>query len=46
MLADGTVSLDEIHAGTGSIGDVEGWWLEEVWDLVRLLPELVVRRST
>jgi UDP-N-acetylglucosamine diphosphorylase/glucosamine-1-phosphate N-acetyltransferase len=36
---DGTASLDSLGAGTGSIGDVGGWWLDEVWDLIRLLPE-------
>lgn len=40
-LADGTVTLDELHAGTGAIGDIKGWWLENVWDLIRLLPEML-----
>jgi apolipoprotein N-acyltransferase len=40
-LTDGTVTLDELHAGTGAIGDVKGWWLENVWDLIRLLPEML-----
>jgi UDP-N-acetylglucosamine diphosphorylase/glucosamine-1-phosphate N-acetyltransferase len=40
-LADGTVTLDELHAGTGAIGDIKGWWLENIWDLVRLLPEML-----
>jgi UDP-N-acetylglucosamine diphosphorylase/glucosamine-1-phosphate N-acetyltransferase len=40
-LADGTVTLDELNAGTGAIGDVKGWWLENVWDLIRLLPEML-----
>ena len=37
--ADGTLALDELSPGTGSIGTVEGWWLNEVWDFIRLLPE-------
>ena len=40
-LADGTVTLDELHAGTGAIGDIKGWWVENVWDLIRLLPEML-----
>lgn len=38
-LADGTLPLDSIASGTGAIGNVGGWWIDEVWDLVRLLPE-------
>jgi UDP-N-acetylglucosamine diphosphorylase/glucosamine-1-phosphate N-acetyltransferase len=37
--ADGTLALDDVFAGTGSIGDLKGWWLGEVWDFVRLLPD-------
>lgn len=35
--ADGTLALDELFAGTGAISDLEGWWIEEVWDFIRLL---------
>ena len=35
----GSLTLDELHAGTGAIGNVGGWWLDEVWDFIRLLPE-------
>jgi hypothetical protein len=38
-LADGTLPLDSIASGTGAIGNVGGWWIDEVWDLIRLLPE-------
>jgi UDP-N-acetylglucosamine diphosphorylase/glucosamine-1-phosphate N-acetyltransferase len=38
-LADGTLAIDSIASGTGAIGNVGGWWLDEVWDLIRLLPE-------
>ncbi|MEP6494773.1 MAG: putative sugar nucleotidyl transferase [bacterium] len=38
-LADGTLQLDDLHAGTGAIGEVKGWWIDEVWDFIRLLPE-------
>jgi UDP-N-acetylglucosamine diphosphorylase/glucosamine-1-phosphate N-acetyltransferase len=37
--ADGSLTLEELHAGTGAIGNVGGWWLNEVWDFIRLLPE-------
>ena len=37
--ADGSLTLDELHAGTGAIGNIGGWWLDEVWDFIRLLPE-------
>ena len=36
---DGILTLDDLAVGTGSIGDLKGWWLDEVWDLVRFLPE-------
>jgi UDP-N-acetylglucosamine diphosphorylase/glucosamine-1-phosphate N-acetyltransferase len=37
--ADGSLTLDTIASGTGSIGNVGGWWHEEVWDFIRLLQE-------
>ena len=37
--ADGSLSLEGLQVGTGSVGDVRGWWLDEVWDFIRLLPE-------
>ncbi len=36
---DGSLTLEDLAAGTGGIGDVKGWWIEDVWDLVRILPE-------
>ena len=36
---DGTFSLDDLGAGTGAIGTLDGWWLNDVWDFIRLLPE-------
>jgi len=36
---DGTLGLEELHAGTGAVGAIDGWWLDDVWDFVRLLPE-------
>jgi len=40
-LLDGRLSLEDVRAGTGAIGDIKGWWIDEVWDFVRLLPELL-----
>lgn len=38
-LRDGALPLDDIRpSGTRTV-EIEGWWLEEVWDFVRLLPE-------
>jgi UDP-N-acetylglucosamine diphosphorylase/glucosamine-1-phosphate N-acetyltransferase len=42
-LADGSLTLDELHSDTGSIDHLAGWWLDEVWDFVRLLPEQLAR---
>ena len=36
---DSALSLDDLAAGTGGIGEMNGWWLDEVWDLVRILPD-------
>lgn len=36
---DGTLVLDEVPVGTGSVGTVDGWWLQEVWDFIRYLPD-------
>ncbi|MFI5228728.1 MAG: putative sugar nucleotidyl transferase [Gemmatimonadales bacterium] len=38
-LADGAMPLDSFAVGTGAIGTVDGWWLDEVWDFIRLRPE-------
>jgi UDP-N-acetylglucosamine diphosphorylase/glucosamine-1-phosphate N-acetyltransferase len=36
---DGSLPFEELHAGTGAIGSLGGWWLGEMWDFIRLLPE-------
>lgn len=38
-LADGTLSLDALAQGASQ--DVDGWWLDHVWDLVALLPAML-----
>ncbi|MEO7086767.1 MAG: putative sugar nucleotidyl transferase [Gemmatimonadaceae bacterium] len=37
--ADGTLMLDDLRPGTGSIGDTDGWWMNDVWDFIRFLPQ-------
>ena len=36
---DGSASLDTLTAMTGDVEDVNGWWHDEVWDFIRLLPD-------
>jgi UDP-N-acetylglucosamine diphosphorylase / glucose-1-phosphate thymidylyltransferase / UDP-N-acetylgalactosamine diphosphorylase / glucosamine-1-phosphate N-acetyltransferase / galactosamine-1-phosphate N-acetyltransferase len=36
--ADGSLTLDELHAGTGAIGTIDGWWHADVWDFIKFLP--------
>jgi UDP-N-acetylglucosamine diphosphorylase/glucosamine-1-phosphate N-acetyltransferase len=36
---DGSLSLEDLHAGTGAVGMIEGWWHDDVWDFIRFLPE-------
>jgi len=35
---EGGLALDALAAPRARAADVEGWWLDEVWDLIRLLP--------
>ena len=37
--ADGRLSVDEVGRSGAETTMLEGWWLEEVWDLIRYLPE-------
>ena len=37
--ADGGLSIDEVARSSAETAMLDGWWLEEVWDFVRLLPE-------
>lgn len=46
MFDDGTLSLEELHAGTGAIGTLSGWWLSEVWDFITLLAEQLTNDIT
>jgi UDP-N-acetylglucosamine diphosphorylase/glucosamine-1-phosphate N-acetyltransferase len=40
-LSSGDVTLDALDAAEGSPADLDGWWVDEVWDLVRLLPAVL-----
>ena len=37
--ADGRLTIDEVGRSGAETAMLEGWWLDDVWDLVRLLPE-------
>jgi UDP-N-acetylglucosamine diphosphorylase/glucosamine-1-phosphate N-acetyltransferase len=39
LFAEGSLDLDDLAPGTAGIGEIKGWWLDEVWDLIRILPE-------
>ena len=39
--ARGELRLDALADGAGSAAEVSGWWIDEVWDYVRLLPEQI-----
>ncbi|HEY4131913.1 MAG TPA: putative sugar nucleotidyl transferase, partial [Gemmatimonadaceae bacterium] len=41
--ADGTLTLDSLHVGTGGIATLDGWWHEEVWDFIRHLADQLTR---
>jgi len=40
-LADGSAALEVLVPNGARIVDVEGWWLDEVWDLIRYLPAML-----
>ena len=40
-LADGSASLDALGPSTGVSATSDGWWLDEVWDLVTHLPAML-----
>lgn len=39
--ADGSLTLEALSLPTARLVSMEGWWLQEVWDLVRLLPDML-----
>ena len=40
-LRDGSATLDAFVAADAASSEVSGWWLNEVWDLIRHLPEMI-----
>lgn len=42
-LRDGSLSLEELVPASGTLVNVDGMWLDSVWDLVAHLPELLTR---
>jgi len=38
---DGTLTLESLSLPTARLVSMEGWWLDEVWDLLRHLPEML-----
>ena len=41
VFADGRRALDDLARSGGEVAMLEGWWIEDVWDLVRHLPEQI-----
>jgi UDP-N-acetylglucosamine diphosphorylase/glucosamine-1-phosphate N-acetyltransferase len=39
FFADGRLTIDEIGRSGAETTMLDGWWLGDVWDLIRLLPE-------
>jgi hypothetical protein len=37
--ADGRLTLDDVGRSGAETTMLDGWWMDEVWDFVRLLPE-------
>lgn len=37
--ADGKLTLDEVARSSAETVMLEGWWMEEVWDFIRFLPD-------
>jgi UDP-N-acetylglucosamine diphosphorylase/glucosamine-1-phosphate N-acetyltransferase len=40
-LADGTATLDDLADRTDAASPIDGWWMEELWDYVRHLVEML-----
>ena len=38
---NGSLALDSLTAMTGDVEELKGWWHDNVWDYVRLLPEVL-----
>ena len=40
-LRSGALALDALVQSTADAREIEGWWIDEVWDLIRFLPEMI-----
>jgi UDP-N-acetylglucosamine diphosphorylase/glucosamine-1-phosphate N-acetyltransferase len=40
-IRDGGTSLEALAASEARSTDISGWWLDEVWDLIRHLPDML-----
>jgi UDP-N-acetylglucosamine diphosphorylase/glucosamine-1-phosphate N-acetyltransferase len=40
-LRDGAISLDSLVPAAAERREIQGWWLDEVWDLIRHLSEIL-----
>jgi UDP-N-acetylglucosamine diphosphorylase/glucosamine-1-phosphate N-acetyltransferase len=41
IFADGRRTLDDLARSGGEVAMLEGWWIDDVWDLVRHLPDQI-----
>jgi len=41
VFGDGRRAIDELARSGGEVAILEGWWVEDVWDFVRQLPEQI-----
>jgi UDP-N-acetylglucosamine diphosphorylase/glucosamine-1-phosphate N-acetyltransferase len=41
VFADGRRTLDDLARSGGEVAMLDGWWIEDVWDFVRQLPEQI-----
>jgi UDP-N-acetylglucosamine diphosphorylase/glucosamine-1-phosphate N-acetyltransferase len=47
VFADGSRSLEDLAPSSGGdTAELDGWWADEVWDLVRLLPAMLATDIT
>jgi UDP-N-acetylglucosamine diphosphorylase/glucosamine-1-phosphate N-acetyltransferase len=46
QLRDGSATLESFVAHDATSSEVSGWWLNEVWDLIRHLPEMIASDIT
>ena len=45
-LRDGRTPLESLVAAGPVSREIDGWWVDEVWDLVRVLPEMIASDIT